>query len=129
VDIRKRFVILTAVAALSGGGLIASSTSASAADTSCFNRPRNYEKPAGQVSTNGFYVTRSTCDDILIKSNTDREVKVCFYKSNGDRNYCQDSWKWAYSREWKTIATDVNDGGKFKYHFRSSSKAAGQATY
>ncbi|MER6159590.1 hypothetical protein ABT147_29255 [Streptomyces sp. NPDC001868] len=138
MTLRKRFVAVAMTGALAGGGLVAVTTSANAAGQgelaarSCYGNAKSYTKKEDfhlvplPSQTPEYFTTTSDCADINIRTNSNRYVKVCFYKSNGDLNYCQDDYKYAEKDTWKVIATDVNNGVKFRFHFKITATATGE---
>ncbi|WP_327353959.1 hypothetical protein [Streptomyces sp. NBC_01304] len=123
----KNLVSLAAVGAIAGGGLVASTGTAQAA--SCYGGAVAYSKAAGAHYTS-MKTTSSRCNDINIKNNGNsgtvfRYVKVCFYNSDNTLNYCQSSYKKAYTDKWKAVATDVADGTKYKFRFQTTTKSTG----
>ncbi|MBB1256650.1 hypothetical protein [Streptomyces alkaliterrae] len=137
---RKRTTGVAAVVGglvLAAGALSATSTAATAAEStdrigvqSCYGSAKSYTKPAGQHYypsgyPGGTWLTATTnCNDINIRPNSDRYVKVCFNPSSGSP-YCQSSNTWAPSGKWTVVATNVRSGTKFKFRFWSDGRATG----
>ncbi|MCD7445678.1 hypothetical protein K4B79_46830 [Streptomyces lincolnensis] len=101
-------------------------TTAGAAAQSCYGT-WTYNKPSDTFfqPASYLYLATDNCADINIKTNTSRQVKVCFYASGGGLDYCQSSYKTTTAGQWKVIATDVIDGTKFKFQFASSAASSG----
>jgi hypothetical protein len=119
MSVHKKIVSLAFATTLAGAGLIGSASTAGAA--SCYGSAHSYNKPANSSFlpniVYGHLKSTSNCADINIKPNAPRYVRVCFVPSNGD-TYCQDGYTLAPADEWTEIATDVEDGTKFAFHFQ-----------
>ncbi|WP_326583272.1 hypothetical protein OG250_31905 [Streptomyces sp. NBC_00487] len=108
---------------VSGVGLgLATGSPASAA--TCYGGAVQFTKLIDHTVSQMF-TTSSACQDINLKitnspSDSTREVKVCFYRSDNTLNYCQASFRLATLDRWAVIATDVNDNVKYRYAFESS---------
>lgn len=135
MNIRKRLGAMAMVAAIAGTGLVYSGSTASAA--TCYGGAIDYSKPksVGTLPHAGhYYATTSRCGDINLRSNTNRYVKVCFYKyvpSKGSftLNYCQSDYTLTTAGKWTVIATNVKDNTVFHYRFRSSARSTGQTAH
>jgi hypothetical protein len=113
-----------AVGAHAEGSVSAGGTSGALA---CHDHAKSYSKPAGDSFYPGgsaYLTTTSYCRSINIKPKTDRYIRVCFHPSSGS-NYCQDSYKLAQGGKWNEIATDVLNGAKFWFDFRSDALSNG----
>jgi len=76
------------------------------------------------LPSSGTWTTSNRCKDINLKftnANIDYEVRVCFFPSSGGMS-CQGSYK-KVRNSWKVVASDVKDGTKFKFQFRSEPPA------
>ncbi|MEI7034083.1 hypothetical protein [Streptomyces pratensis] len=129
-SLRGKAAIVSGTVLLAGLGLGATGGAAAAApqgDTgvqvSCYGQAKSYTKAAGRHTTSVFRTT-SNCNDINIKTNTSRYVKVCFKLSNGDFD-CQSSYKLASAGSWKVIATNVRNSQQFVFYFQSTSRSTG----
>ncbi len=123
----------SALAAALIGGFVAFAPAAHASVVSsssvaaCYDTAHSYSKPDGNqyYPTPGSHLTTtSACSDINIQPKTDRYVAVCFSPSSGS-DYCQSSYTLAHAGQWNTIATDVVDGTKFYFEFRSTALSNG----
>ncbi|MGW4689848.1 hypothetical protein ACWEPM_33875 [Streptomyces sp. NPDC004244] len=96
-----------------------------AAGTSCYSSASTYSKPAGTywLPAGDLFTTSSACSDINIKSNTNRYVKVCF-EVNATLQ-CQSNYTLTTGGQWTTIATNVQDGARFAFYFRSDALSNG----
>ncbi|GAA1117748.1 MULTISPECIES: hypothetical protein [Streptomyces violaceusniger group] len=132
---RKSSRILVSAASgllLATGGLM-TATTAGAAETgnssvqACYDGARSYSKASGAryyPNPGSYLTTTSACNDINIKPKTDRYVAVCFKPSSGS-DYCQGSYKLAKANQWTAIATDVTNGTRFYFDFRSTAASNG----
>ncbi|MFI9237249.1 hypothetical protein [Streptomyces sp. NPDC053079] len=134
----RRLVSTAAGLVLAAGTLIGGSTAASASEAdsrskdgvaSCYGSAKAYSKPAGQdfYPDNGAstLTTTTNCADINIKTNTNRYVAVCFWKSTGGWLCNQDHWTYAKAGQWTTVARSVLNGSRFVFSFRSDAKSTG----
>ncbi|MEG3627512.1 hypothetical protein [Streptomyces poriticola] len=64
--------------------------------------------------------TTGYCNDINLRPNTNRYVRVCF-TGHG----CQSGYTLARAGTWNTIATDVISGSRYYFQFRSAAKSTG----
>ncbi|GAB1339952.1 hypothetical protein ACE1SV_65420 [Streptomyces sp. E-15] len=97
------------------------------AATSCYGSAHSYFKPDGDETypaDSGLLTTTSNCSDINLKPNTDRYVAVC-WDTGGPVAPCQDHYTLAYAGQWNVIATDVYDGTRFFFTFRSTAQSSG----
>ncbi|MDN0194443.1 hypothetical protein [Streptomyces sp. S.PNR 29] len=132
---RKAAVVASALA-MTLSGLVAGGTTAGAATQSdvgiqaCYDTARSYYKPEGSYYypsgyPGGTWLTAtSNCNDINIRTNSNRWVRVCFDPTSGSP-YCQDEYTYAESGQWAVIATAVLNGTKFKFQFWSGPVATG----
>ncbi|MFD5161624.1 hypothetical protein ACFWMJ_26685 [Streptomyces hawaiiensis] len=135
MNTRKRLVTFALTGTLLAAGVVSGTTvTAVAAEQgarSCYGNAWSYSKPSGTYfqPASALYFATDNCADINIKTDTSRQVKVCFYASGGGLNYCQSSYKTTTAGEWKVIATDVIDGTKFKFQFASSAASSGMRAH
>ncbi|MCT9075441.1 hypothetical protein [Streptomyces fulvoviolaceus] len=131
----RKLVTLAMTGALVSGGLIGATTAGAATQgeltaQSCYGSAHDYDTVAGYhyepPADYDYYKATSNCADINIKTDTNRYVKVCFFTADNEFLYCQESHKLTTAGEWKVIATNVNDGTRFKFHFRSDAVSTGE---
>jgi hypothetical protein len=68
------------------------------------------------------YKTSSACSDINLKVTypSSVQVKVCFYTSADNLNYCQADYRTANKDIWRAVAVDVKDDVYYRYLFSNS---------
>ncbi|MEU6633290.1 hypothetical protein ABZ905_34110 [Streptomyces parvus] len=93
---------------------------------SCYGGAISYSKPSNQgllyEAPGKWFVTSSNCNDINVKPNTNRYMKVCFGSLASD---CQASWTLAKAGQWNVIASDVLTGTRYFIWFRSNAASSG----
>jgi hypothetical protein len=92
----------------------------------CYGSAHSYSKASGDFtypSGTSDLGTTSACTDINIKTNTDRYVLVCLL--SGAEYYCQSSFTLAHAGQWTTVATNVLNGTRFIFDFRSDALSNG----
>lgn len=126
----NRVVAAAAAAALCTSALVSGASPAGATAEgeqtamACYDTASYFSKPSGHYTypTDGVRLrTTSACNDINIKLDTGRYVKVCFYNANG---YCSTS-KWAPGGTWTAIATNVRDNAEYYFVFDISFAQSG----
>ncbi|WP_199577538.1 hypothetical protein [Streptomyces sp. CRB46] len=129
-SIRKSAAAAACGVLLAVGGVTATATAAEAEARgearaqACLDNPKSYTKAEGQRYS-GVYTATSACADINLKPNTNRYVAVCFKPSSGG-DVCQSSYKLMTGGRWNVIATNVADGTRFYFDFRSTARSTGQ---
>lgn len=63
------------------------------------------------------------CDEIWLKPNTNRYVKVCIGYRDNVR--CPSSYTYAYANTWTKLASDVTAGVQYKFNFQGSGASSG----
>lgn len=114
------------------GGLIATTAVTNSASAgACYDGKVYFKKAKGvfYAPSSGTYKTSSRCKDINVHSEGNNGgIRVCFYHSDGTKNYCQSKYTIA-SSGWDVIATNVKDGTRFKLQFLAESAKAGYVAH
>jgi hypothetical protein len=124
--LRNVLVFAGLAATLGAGTVLAPQAHADefAPAASCYGSAHSYSKPSGDYTyPSGYLTTTGNCSDINIKPNTDRYVEVCWRAGEGDT--CQSEYKLARAGVWTVVATDVLDGTRFFFDFRSTAASTG----
>ena len=123
----RTIATIAAAGTLAAVGAVAASGTASAA-TSCYGGAVNLQWETVYQSTTGPYTTTSRCVDINLRSTTAYGVQACviFLKNNPNEN-C--NYITHVGSSWKTIATDVLDGTKFKVWVEAEGNDPGPFSY
>ena len=125
---------------LAGGAATATAGPAGAAEPqtkagvkagSCYGSAKKYTGTPGKGKSNahwpgtGKYAYASKkCNDINLKVDANRQVKVCF-KKTGKCN----GWKPAKKGKWMVAASNVRDGAGFYIQFKGTPRSTGWIAY
>ncbi|NJQ17170.1 hypothetical protein [Streptomyces bohaiensis] len=93
--------------------------------SSCYGGAQRYSKPGNQPLLMWF-TTSNRCNDINLRPNTNRYVKVCFGTRASD---CQANWTLAKAGQWNAIATNVLPGTRYMFWFRSDAASSGSIAH
>jgi len=115
----RGLAVLTATAALVGGGMVSSGEAQAATcygGATPFNKEDHSRYFPGQ---NHAWITASSrCSDLNIKvTNSGAYVRWC-WETGYTQWDCADTWKWAPKNTWKVLATNVRDGTNMKVEFK-----------
>jgi hypothetical protein len=109
-----------AMTGLTGGATVASAAPKGLRD--CYGDSHSYSAPDGRYPVGRYLKTTSSCANISIKPKTNRYVRVC-WASTGT---CTDWFTYARGGSWTILETDLPDGVRFWFDFRSVAASKGR---